>query len=109
MVMSSYNAEVKGVECHLHALMCSVTVVFIHTMKEDQRLNTLVHEGDTQKFSLQHRKKSLYMIHMNERSNEVIKINFACSWMSWFCVYVCLFLRMVTDSGGCQNVLLKEA
>ena len=34
-------------ECHLHALMCSVTVVFIHTMEDDQRLNTLVHEGDT--------------------------------------------------------------
>ena len=30
--------------------MCSVsvvTVVFIHTMEDDQRLNTLVHEGDT--------------------------------------------------------------
>ena len=29
--------------------MCSVsvvTVVFIHTMEDDQRLNTLVHEGD---------------------------------------------------------------
>ena len=36
-------------ESHLHALMCSVsvvTVVFIHTMKDDQRINTLVHEGD---------------------------------------------------------------
>ena len=35
--------------------MCSVsvvTVVFIHTMEEDQRLNTLVHEGDTLHFSL---------------------------------------------------------
>ena len=33
---------------HLHGLMCSVTVVtvvFIHTMEDDQRLNTLVHEG----------------------------------------------------------------
>ena len=40
----------KSVECHLHALMCSVsvvTVVFIYTMEDDQRLNTLVHEGDT--------------------------------------------------------------
>ena len=27
--------------------MCSVTVVFIHTMEDDQRLDTLVHEGDT--------------------------------------------------------------
>ena len=27
-----------------------VTVVFIHTMENDQRLNTLVHEGDTQGF-----------------------------------------------------------
>ena len=47
---SSCNVEVKSVECHLHALMCSVsvvTVVFIHTMEDDQRLNTLVHEGDT--------------------------------------------------------------
>ena len=44
----------ESVECHLHALMCSVTVVFIHTMEDDQRLNTLVHEGDTLHFSLQH-------------------------------------------------------
>ena len=40
----------KRVECHLHALMtCSVsvvTVVIIYTMEDDQRLNTLVHEGD---------------------------------------------------------------
>ena len=38
----------------LHALMCSVsvvTVVFIHTMEDDQRLNTLVHE-DTFHFSI---------------------------------------------------------
>ena len=37
-------------KCLLHALMCAVsvvTVVFIHTMEDDQRLNTLVHEGDT--------------------------------------------------------------
>ena len=34
-------AELKCVECHLHALMCSVTVVFIHTMEDDQRLNTI--------------------------------------------------------------------
>ena len=36
--------------------MCSVsvvTVVLIHTMEDDQRLNTLVHEGDTLHFSLQ--------------------------------------------------------
>ena len=47
---SSFNLEVKSVECHLHALMCSVsvvTVVFIHTMEDDQRLNTLLHEDDT--------------------------------------------------------------
>ena len=46
----AYNDEVKSVECLFHALMCSVsvvTVVFIHTMEDDQRLNTLVHEGDT--------------------------------------------------------------
>ena len=39
--------------------MCSVsvvTVVFIHTMEDDQRLNTLVHEGDTLCLSLQHEK-----------------------------------------------------
>ena len=39
----------KSEECHLHTLMCSVsvvTVVFIHTMEDDQRLNTLVHECD---------------------------------------------------------------
>ena len=29
-----------------------VTVVFIHTMEDDQRLNTLVHEGDTHGFPL---------------------------------------------------------
>ena len=36
----------KSVERHLHTLMCSVsvvTVVFIHTMEDDQRLNTLVY------------------------------------------------------------------
>ena len=27
--------------------MCSVTVAFIHTMEDDQRLNALVYEGDT--------------------------------------------------------------
>ena len=35
---------------HLRSIMCSVsvvTVVSIHTMENDQRLNTLVHEGDT--------------------------------------------------------------
>ena len=34
--------------------MCSVsvvTVVFIHTMEDDQRLNTLVHEGNTLRFN----------------------------------------------------------
>ena len=36
----------NSVECHHHALMCSVSVVFIDTMEDDQRLNTLVHEGD---------------------------------------------------------------
>ena len=36
--------------------MCSVsvvTVVFIHTMEDDQRLNTLVHEGVVTALSLQ--------------------------------------------------------
>ena len=54
----SIEAEMKNVECHLHALMCSVsvvTVVFIHTMEDDQRLNTLVHEGDTLHFSIARR------------------------------------------------------
>ena len=40
--------------------MCSVsvvTVVIIHTMEDDQRLNTLVHEGDTLRSLLQHCKK----------------------------------------------------
>ena len=49
-ISSSCNAKVKSIECHLHALMCSVTVVFIHTMEDDQRLNTLVHEGDVLHF-----------------------------------------------------------
>ena len=60
-ILSSCNGEVKSVECHLHALMCSVsvvTVVFIHTMEDDQRLNTLVHEGDTPHFPLRHCKKT---------------------------------------------------
>ena len=42
---ASCNAKAKSVERHLHALMCSVsvvTVVFIHTTGDDQRLNTLV-------------------------------------------------------------------
>ena len=42
--------------------MCSVsvvTVVFIHTMEDDQRLNTLVHEGDTINVSLQHSRKTV--------------------------------------------------
>ena len=47
------KAEMKSVVCHLRALMCSVSVVFIHSMEDDQRLNTLVHEGDTLHFSLQ--------------------------------------------------------
>ena len=61
-LLSCNSAEVKSVECHLHALMCSVsvvTVVFIHTMEDDQRLNTLVHEGDTLHYSLQHCKKTV--------------------------------------------------
>ena len=60
--LSSCIAEVRSVECHLHALMYSVTVVtavFIHTMEDDQRLNTLVHEGDTLHFLLQHCKKKV--------------------------------------------------
>ena len=51
----------KNREHYLHALMCSVsvvTVVFIHTMEDDQRLNTLVHEGDTPHFSLNYYKKT---------------------------------------------------
>ena len=50
----SCNAKAKSVECHLHTLMCSVsvvTVVFIHTTEDDQRLNTLVHKGDTAFFT----------------------------------------------------------
>ena len=58
-LLSSRNAEVKSVECHLHALTSVVTVVFIHTMDDDQRLNTLVHEGDTLHFSLQHWEKTI--------------------------------------------------
>ena len=41
---------------HLHTLICSVstfTVAFIHTMEDDQRLNTLVHKGDALHFMLQ--------------------------------------------------------
>ena len=59
--LTSCNAEVKSVERHLHALMCSVsvvTVVFIRTMEDDQRLNTLVHEGDILHFSPQHCKRT---------------------------------------------------
>ena len=55
MRLLACDADVISVECHLHALMCSVcvvTVVFIHTMEDDQRLNTLVHEGDTLHFSI---------------------------------------------------------
>ena len=50
---ASCNGKPKSVERHLHTLMCSVsvvTVVFIHTMEDDQRLNTLVYEGDTLHF-----------------------------------------------------------
>ena len=50
---ASCNGKPKTVERHLHTLMCSVsvvTVVFIHTMEDDQRLNTLVYEGDTLHF-----------------------------------------------------------
>ena len=31
---------------------CIVTAVFIHTMEDDQRLNTLMHEGDALHFLL---------------------------------------------------------
>ena len=48
--------EKLSVEHHLHALMCSVSVVFIHMMEDDQRLNTLVYEGDVYSM-LQHCKK----------------------------------------------------
>ena len=57
---ASCNGKPKSVERHLHALMCSVsvvTVVFIYTMEDDQRLNTLVHEGDALRFSVYHCKK----------------------------------------------------
>ena len=50
---ASCYAKSKSIERHLHTLMCSVsvvTVVFIHTMEDDQRLNTLVHEGDAPRF-----------------------------------------------------------
>ena len=50
---ASCNGKPKSVERHLHTLMCSVsvvTVVFIHTMEDDQRLNTLVYEGDALHF-----------------------------------------------------------
>ena len=47
--------------------MCSVsvvTVVFIHMMEDDQRLNTLVHEGDALRFMLlQEGKKSGTLTH----------------------------------------------
>ena len=45
---------VKSVERHLHTLMCAVTVVFIHTMEDDQRLNTLCMKVtlDTFRFSI---------------------------------------------------------
>ena len=59
----------KGVECLLHALMCSVSVVFIHTMEDDQRLNTLVHEGDTLHLSLQHCKKTVNQCKFPIRTN----------------------------------------
>ena len=42
--------------------MCSVSVVivvFIHTMEDDQRLNTLVHEDDT----LQHCKEPVQLVY----------------------------------------------
>ena len=42
--------------------MCSVsvvTVVFIYTMEDDQRLDTLVHESDALRFSVYHCKRSL--------------------------------------------------
>ena len=57
---ASCNGKPKSVERHLHSPMCSVsvvTVVFIHTMEDDQRLNTLVHEGDALRFSVYHCKK----------------------------------------------------
>ena len=48
----SYTHPVTSVEHHFHALMCSVTVVFIHMMEDDRRMNTLVHEDDTLHFHL---------------------------------------------------------
>ena len=57
---ASCNGQPKSVERHLHTLMCSVsvvTVVFIYTMEDDQRLNTLVHEGDALRFSVYYCKK----------------------------------------------------
>ena len=69
--LSSCNAEVENIMYHLHTLMCSVSVVFIHTMEDDQRLNTLVHEGDTLQFSLQHSKKpeSTYHVYCGCQGN----------------------------------------
>ena len=54
--------------------MCSVTVVFIHTMEDDQRLNTLVHEGDTLHLpTIYHRQLLLHM-------NSIIIIPVLCSY-----------------------------
>ena len=49
--------------------MCSVsvvTVVFIHTMEDYQRLNTLVHEGDTLHCSLVLVLQVHYYLHSDE-------------------------------------------
>ena len=59
MGFQTYSTEVKNAVRQLHVFsLCIVTVVFIHTMEDDQRLNTLVHEGDALHFSLQHCKKT---------------------------------------------------
>ena len=80
----SIDAEMKSVECHLHALMCSVsvvTVVFIHTMEDDQRLNTLVHEGDTLHFSIARRQfqHSDSVFSCSYVTLQLVKTHFHCS------------------------------
>ena len=59
----------ESVECHPHALLCSITVVFIHTMEDDQRLNTSVHEGDTLHFpqgGLTHHENTFHDVSMGQ-------------------------------------------
>ena len=79
----------KSVERHLHTLMCSVsvvTVVFIHTMEDDQRLNTLVHEGDALRFLVDHCKKP------ENRCMQASIINF----MQQYEIYSIIMVNMLT-------------